>query len=275
MSDSGTGDCHMPAKKRKLPAVAGTVIALIVLFGVIRTEPARRVLAKSSMYVGAYEGMRRDVAKIRVRLKQREDRARIRAYLNEHEVRKLQLGAGASQAEGWLNTDVDLTKAVVYLDAAEPLPFEDGAFRYVFSEHMIEHLRYEDGESMLREAYRILEPGGRIRIATPNLLRLVALFGGDKTAEMRRYLEGKPEWHGWPKDPTPECFILNYEISTFGHHFVYDPATLEAAMERAGFTSIEQWAPGESNDPNLRAMEIRRDDELNDYETMVMEGVKP
>jgi predicted SAM-dependent methyltransferase len=131
---------------------------------------------------------------------------------------------------------------------------------------------------MLNECYRILASGGKVRIATPNLLKFVQLFQDHKTEEMRRYMEGKLMWHGWPQTPKPECLILNLELRSFGHQFVYDPQTLRDSMSRAGFRMITEFPPGDSDDAELRGVEHRRNTsirDLNDFETMVLQAVRP
>jgi len=50
--------------------------------------------------------------------------------------------------------------------SAEKLPFPDETFDLVISLHMVEHLgRPED---FVREAFRVLQPGGVLALATPN-----------------------------------------------------------------------------------------------------------
>ena len=100
----------------------------------------------------------------------------IRSYLDTHEIRKLQLGAGSTVLSGWFNADRDPERPQsAYLDTAHRFPLPDASFDYVFSEHQIEHLSSSRGLFMLAECYRILRPGGRIRIATPNLATIAAL----------------------------------------------------------------------------------------------------
>jgi len=97
-------------------------------------------------------------------------RGRIAAYLRSHDITKLQLGAGENIRPDWLNTDLhDYGRPadLVYLDVRRPFPFPDESFDLVFSEHMLEHLEYEEGLRCLVECRRVLRPGGRIRIATP------------------------------------------------------------------------------------------------------------
>jgi SAM-dependent methyltransferase len=97
----------------------------------------------------------------------------IREYLEAHTVRKLQLGAGANNVPGWLNSDIMPEGGSIYLDATGTYPLADGSFHYIFAEHLIEHLSWEDGLKMLKECYRVLAPGGKLRIITPNLSKQI------------------------------------------------------------------------------------------------------
>ncbi len=117
-----------------------------------------------------------------------------RDYLQTHDVRKLQIGAGGNELSGWLNTDIEPTDQEAYLDATKPFPLPDNSMSYIFSEHVIEHLSYEDGLKMLTECYRTLKRGGKIRIATPSLLTYVQLFAAEKTDAMASYMKELWRW---------------------------------------------------------------------------------
>jgi ubiquinone/menaquinone biosynthesis C-methylase UbiE len=58
--------------------------------------------------------------------------------------------------------------AVVGLADAGCLPFGDGTFHAVVAQHLIEH--FERPDEVLREWSRVLVPGGRIAVATPNAM---------------------------------------------------------------------------------------------------------
>ncbi|MFW9844493.1 MAG: methyltransferase domain-containing protein [Candidatus Thorarchaeota archaeon] len=65
-----------------------------------------------------------------------------------------------SQKHPFIN--YDLTKL-------EPLPIEDSSGEIVYSSHTIEHVNDDAVRNMLAESYRILKPGGCIRLTAPNL----------------------------------------------------------------------------------------------------------
>jgi SAM-dependent methyltransferase len=198
----------------------------------------------------------------------------IGAYLRAHQVRKLQIGAGGSNLPGWLNTDIEPGEGQAYLDATQPIPVPDQSFTYIFSEHVIEHLSFEEGHALFKECFRILASGGRMRIATPNLLVLVSLFRPDKPPEMQDYIRSKLDLFGWPKSPTSECFIMNPELRKFGHQFVYDPGTLRSSLTAAGFRFAGEYQPGQSDIADLRGIDLRTS-HGSAFETMTVEVVRP
>ena len=104
-------------------------------------------------------------------------------YLRSTGVPKLNLGCGDNLLTGWLNTDFRARRGICSIDATRPLPYPDNSFRYVFTEHMIEHLSYQSGRQLASEAFRVLAGGGRIRVTTPDMAFLFRLYG-DESAEL-------------------------------------------------------------------------------------------
>jgi predicted SAM-dependent methyltransferase len=205
--------------------------------------------------------------RVRNALRARRRGALIDAYLRAHDVRRLQLGAGEHPHPGWLNTDLhDYGRGdeLVYLDAREDFPLPDASFDLVYSEHMIEHLTYAEGQGCLRECLRVLKPGGRIRVATPSLERLAKLYDGGELAE--RYVR----WAAETLEPEVEAalpgVVINNFFRSWGHRFIYDPATLRHALEAAGFQDIVEVPLGELEQHLADAPDF------NELETFVLEA---
>lgn len=180
----------------------------------------------------------------------------ITSYLQSHQVRKLQLGAGTNVLDSWFNTDIAPSSPdVFFLDSTQRFPFDDATFHYVFSEHHIEHLAYDEGLFTLRECYRVLKPGGTVRIATPNLSILIGLCTPTPNELQQRYIRFITDTFLPGIRAYNAAFVINNAFRNWGHQFLYDRATLQGAMEGAGFVDVTFPVPGESDDEELRGLE--------------------
>lgn len=209
---------------------------------------------------------------------QLNDRKVIEAYLGSHRVRKLQVGAGKSPLSGWLNSDISPSaREIVYLDATRPFPFGDCVFDYLFSEHMVEHVTYAEGLHVFGECHRVLKPGGKVRIVTPDLRFLIELYQQDKTPLQRAYIEWATDEHVRGTDSYEETFVINNFVRDWGHSFIYDERVLGQALERVGFTDIVRCELNESGDEELRGLEneARMPDGFLRLESLVLEATKP
>jgi len=208
---------------------------------------------------------------------QRRQQELIGDYLAGHQVRKLQIGAQSNSITGWLNVDIaPKSKDVCYMDATQPFPIGDDSFDYVYAEHMIEHIPFEHALFMLRECCRILKPGGRIRIATPDLSSLVRIMTSPDQPEHKEYILHYRE-RFFPELPADPAFVVNKLFYGFHHRFIHNFFTLHYLLDTAGFSQVSQETVGSSPDPLLCNMEQHWKEmgELpNRVETIVVEGVK-
>jgi len=227
-------------------------------------------------------GLLGPVSEARSALRERQHRLRrkglIDEYLRSCRPRKLQLGCGANLLAGWLNSDFEPADgSVIFVDARRRLPFDDSTFDYVFTEHMLEHLDYLEGRAMLGECCRILRPGGRIRIATPDLRFLIELYSPQKSDLQQRYIAWAAATF-FPEIGIPEdVFVINNFFRAWGHKFIYDFSSLSGAMREGGFDQIQPRKVGESDDADLRNLEshgVSIPEEFNRLETLVVEGTR-
>lgn len=152
-------------------------------------------------------------------------------------------------------------------------------FDYVFSEHQIEHLSEPDLRSMVGECFRVLRPGGRIRLATPDLAAILGLYNDPLNDVARHYLDWvMTRFLPNIRSGDRRCYVINQMFNAYGHRFIYDQETLSALLTEAGFVEVARWQPGESDDPVLRGVETHGqaigDESVNRFETMVLEAVR-
>jgi predicted SAM-dependent methyltransferase len=193
-------------------------------------------------------------------------------YVAETEEPRLQIGAGPLGLPGWLNSD--LISGDVYLDLERPLPLPDASFAFVFGEHVVEHVSEAAGRRLLAELRRVLRPGGVLRLTTPDLRKIVAIYEDENPVVSRedyaRFLgaeTGKRYERG--------CQVFNDYLRLWGHRYVYDEEDLTAKLVEARFTEIERCEPGESRHAALRGLERHGGAEwVNRAEAMSIEATR-
>ena len=164
---------------------------------------------------------------------------------------KLHLGCGAHRLDGWHNVDLVIAPAVdVRIDCSGELPFRTGAIAFIHTEDLIEHLDLPGGRKLLGECFRILRPGGVLRLLTPDLAALIRKVYEHRDA---RHLA----WCARELSASGPCESLNMHLRMNGEHrFVYDEAYLREMLADAGFrTRRVRW--NRSAHPQLRYLDLR------------------
>jgi predicted SAM-dependent methyltransferase len=86
----------------------------------------------------------------------------------------LNLGCGSHFHTNWVNVDFSKTgEGVIAQNLLEGVPFEDNAFEVAYHSHVLEHFPRDTAKDFMKECYRVLKPGGIIRIAVPDLEQIV------------------------------------------------------------------------------------------------------
>lgn len=199
----------------------------------------------------------------------------IKNYLESYPIRKLEIGAGPTIHDGWLSTDNRPGASSMYLDVTNRFPFDNNLFDYIYSEHMIEHITWQEGLFMLKECNRVLKPNGTIRIATPDLGAIIGLYNNNSDPSAERYIKWITDRYLW-LNIYKASFVINNAFRNWHHRFLYDGELLELALNDCGFTNIHRCSVGESSDVNLQGKEAHGkkigDEEMATFETMVFEG---
>ena len=91
--------------------------------------------------------------------------------------RYLNLGCGRRYHSAWTNLDLESNDPeVVSHDVTKGIPFEASSFDAVYHSHVLEHLNPEEGKQLIQECYRLLSPGGVLRVVVPDLERIARLY---------------------------------------------------------------------------------------------------
>ena len=183
----------------------------------------------------------------------------------------LHIGAGPKTLDGWLNSD--LIGGDIHLDLERTLPLPDASIAYAFGEHVVGSLSEQATMGLLRELHRVLRPGGVLRLTTPDLEKLIAIYRDENPVvgrdEYARYLDdetGKP--HATP------CQLFNDLVRLWGIRYTYDEEDLTRRLRETGFADIERVEPSESRHPALRGLERHGEPWVNRAEALCLEATR-
>jgi glycosyltransferase involved in cell wall biosynthesis/predicted SAM-dependent methyltransferase len=91
--------------------------------------------------------------------------------------RLLNLGCGDTWHQDWVNLDFySSNPAVVAYDLRLGVPFADNSVDVIYHSHVLEHFTRSGGERFLAECFRVLRPGGLMRVAVPDLENIAAAY---------------------------------------------------------------------------------------------------
>jgi predicted SAM-dependent methyltransferase len=171
---------------------------------------------------------------------------------------KIELGCGNNPQPGYVACDARRVRGVshVFDFGSKRFPFHDGSVGEILMNHSIEHVSYRQLPHVLNECRRVLAPGGKIIIRTPDLKFIC-----------EKYLAGKttPEWPGdekWISDnfggnTVSPAWWANIKLFAGQdypgneHRFCFDMDTIKDVLEKFGFSKVERFfdrpifSPGE------------------------------
>jgi SAM-dependent methyltransferase len=188
---------------------------------------------------------------------------------------KLNLGCGSRVLPGWVNADyalgarlakwplfgavnrrlglfdLDWHPDIVIHDLTRPFPWAAGSAEVVYSSHTLEHFTRDDGRRFLTECYRVLRPGGVLRIVVPDLRH-----------EVQRYLDGELR----AEDFVENLYVIFRRSANplktalgpwlqFPHKCMYDTPRLVAILRELGFDAGAR-AAFDSAIADIRAIEL-------------------
>lgn len=138
----------------------------------------------------------------------------VSAPAKESALLKLNIGSGGCSIPGFQNIDRKLG-----IEAFPLSQYPTGCVEEIRASHILEHFSVSDAMRALAEWFRVLKPGGRIRISVPDIHKAVTMPG-----QMKQFV-----LMGGQNDP--DDF----------HKSAYDQEILEAFLNKAGFEGMQPW----------------------------------
>ncbi len=199
-------------------------------------------------------------------------------------LKRLNVGSGDIPTIGWVNYDNSLTVRIAgwpgvdwlmgrlgllspkqqgfiriirqvgikYANAVHRIPELDDSVEVLYTCHMLEHLNQREAGMFLREARRVLAPGGIIRVAVPDLRFHIENYMAERDADA--FVEGifmasanSDSWLG----------KLKYLLVGERHHlWMYDGESLCKLLLKAGFENPQVMPSGETTIPNPGELDL-------------------
>ena len=147
---------------------------------------------------------------------------------------RLNLGGGDVAREGF--TTIDRKSG----SEAYPLEYADGSVDEIYASHILEHFPKSKRDAVLKDWFRALKPGGRLRVSVPDAVKAA-----------RMMLDGVTEL----TNTDGQVYKFDYESVLLGgqtdtndfHGSMYCEDSLWEAFQVAGFTSLDTWKSDNSD----------------------------
>lgn len=205
----------------------------------------------------------------------------LQKQITEKRVDRLHVGCGNVLLKDWLNVLYEKRQVYGHIrrdngalrlnyNLLKPWPIENNSIKFIAGSHFIEHLDLNDGIKFLGEAFRVLRPGGVIRLSCPDL----EIYAEHYVKRDKNFFEHQliREWCAFKKAETPgEIFIAKAYDSGGSHKWFYDFDSLKHILESAGFRRVKKCGRLEGVVPGLETIEPPG----RELETLYVEGVKP
>lgn len=210
---------------------------------------------------------------------------------------KLDLGCGPISAPGWVGVDGSnrawlasrlpwLDRLLVGLRLASPtefssatrwanlkkrFPWSDGSVDAIHMGEVLEHFTRDDGEHVVRECFRVLRPGGVLRIRVPDHARFWRNYLREYDAiQQRPQAEWNEDHSRWVQMYYRDiCTVFPRLWQSMGHFhkWMYDDVSLVVLLTRTGFSEAARMPFHASRIPGIETVENRDD--------LIVEAVKP
>ena len=142
----------------------------------------------------------------------------------------------------------DWPRDVRRMDVRRRITFPDASVSYIYSSHTFEHFTYEESLAVSMECFRVLRPGGIMRVVVPDLELIVRQYLADST------------------DPKASHRFIGRLLLVSGirdvlhpgahHRQMFDRKSLPHMLKEAGFFSPEVSGFRNSRIPDIRDIEL-------------------
>jgi predicted SAM-dependent methyltransferase len=138
---------------------------------------------------------------------------------------------------------------VIHHDLLDGIPLRENTVPAIYSSHFFEHLYKQDALRLINECYRVLQPGGIIRICVPSL-----------ESEVNRIKEAVLAYENGDIEkiqPFVTSELAGFTNKFSVHKYIYNYSALEKALSIAGFVNMSEQSAGKGNIRDVDKLDIR------------------
>jgi predicted SAM-dependent methyltransferase len=140
---------------------------------------------------------------------------------------KLHLGCGSRYIPGFIHVDAMAAPHVDIVGPVEKLAMADNSASLIYASHVLEHFGRFEYKAVLQEWFRVLKPGGILRLSVPDFAACAAIYYECGLADGLSGLVGLVV--GGQRD--------GYDF----HKMIFDEDFLRRALLETGFREVRRW----------------------------------
>lgn len=140
---------------------------------------------------------------------------------------KLHLGCGARYIPGFVHVDAQPAPHVDIVGPVERLPMDDASVSLIYASHVLEHFGRYAYKAVLQEWFRVLKPGGILRLAVPDFSACAAIYYENGLADGLSGLVG--------------LIIGGQRNEQDFHKMIFDEDFLRRDLIAIGFREVRHW----------------------------------
>lgn len=140
---------------------------------------------------------------------------------------KLHLGCGSRYIPGFVHVDFLPAPHVDIVGPVEQLPMDDQSVALIYASHVLEHFGRYEYQAVLEEWFRVLKPGGILRISVPDFAACAEVYCENGLADGLSGLVG---------------LIVGGQRDGYDYHkMIFDENSLGHALLDVGFREVRRW----------------------------------
>jgi predicted SAM-dependent methyltransferase len=140
---------------------------------------------------------------------------------------KLHLGCGPRYIPGFVHVDLQPAPHVDIVGPVERLPMRDRSVSLIYASHVLEHFGRHAYQTVLGEWFRVLAPGGTLRLSVPDFAACAAIYYESGLVDGLSGLVG---------------LVVGGQRNEHDYHkMIFDEPFLRHELLKTGFREVRRW----------------------------------